>query len=213
MKNMYMIHTCLQRLDYVQGILIPDMMEQGIARDYIVVALDDKQDGNLKAFLQALEMLPKTGFTWHLQDDVVISSGFAKATEKEYSQDIVCGYCCSADHGTTGEVEARAAWYSFQCIGYSNEIAKEFLAWFKESGREQYAEWVSYNKFDDSLFHKFISTKEYRAYNIRPNLVEHIDYLLGGSTVNEGRKWKSYSMYWPEPERVEDVKRRLINGW
>ena len=212
MGNMYMIHTCPQRLDYVQGILVPDMMEQGIHRDNIIVTLDDEHKGNLKAFLSALETLPETGFTWHLQDDVVVCSEFAKVTEKEYSQDIICGYCCLADHGATGEVAAGAAWYSFQCIGYSNEIAKEFLTWFEEKGKQQYAEWVSYNKFDDSIFHEFIRGKNYRAYNVRPNLVEHIDYLIGGSIVNEGREWESHSTYWTEPERVEDVKRRLSSG-
>ena len=212
MANMYMIHTCPQRLDYVQGILVPDMMAQGIKRDYIIVALDDKQEGNLKAFLSALEMLPKTGFAWHLQDDVVISSYFADQTEKEYKTDVICGYCCQTDPWICGKVSPSYAWFSFQCIGYSNEIAKEFLAWFEEKGKEQHPDWVNYNKFDDSFFHEFIKEKNYRAYNMRPNIVEHIDYLLGGSIVNEERSWQSQAFYWVEPERVEDVKKRLSNS-
>jgi hypothetical protein len=58
----------------------------------------------------------------------------------------------------------------------------------------------------------FIKEKNYQAYNMSPNIVEHIDYLLGGSIVNEERSWQSRAFYWVEPERVEDVKKRLSNS-
>jgi len=51
--------------------------------------------------------------------------------------------------------------------------------------------------------------------NLAPNLVNHIDHLLGGSLINKDRgRGPEYIMsrYWEEPELIEDIKNILIQN-
>ena len=48
------------------------------------------------------------------------------------------------------------------------------------------------------------------ARNLSPNIVEHIDYLLGGSIANKKRKGALTSLYWIERELTDKLKDRLI---
>ena len=92
----YMIHSYSKRLWYVEKYLIPSMVEQGIDTSDIYVFNDSNNRGNLQAYLDSVdyilnnEKLYKEDGIWHLQDDVIISSDFAKITyttkyEKSYS--------------------------------------------------------------------------------------------------------------------------------
>jgi len=70
-------------------------------------------------------------------------------------------------------------------------------------------EWVSTGKRDDSIFREYIVTHEPQipALNLYPNIVDHIDYLLGGSVINaQERAENPYrKSYWRSPELDEAV--------
>ena len=209
----YMIHTYPARLWYVNDYLIPSMQEQGI--DDIEIWNDWQGVGNLLSFVASMaECGERSGGIWHLQDDVIISSDFAKVTQ-ENDTGIVCGYCHD-DFGpfvsVFGSVPARFMWNSFPCIRIPNETAGDFARWYLHTARKlpKYRKWVASQKHDDGFFHDFID--EYytgKVLNLKPNIVEHVDFLIGGSSINQWRQKESRAEYFPEPEKVEQLKKRL----
>ena len=68
-----------------------------------------------------------------------------------------------------------------------------------------------HNKFDDVLWRLFLEDRHISitGYNIAPNIVNHIDYLLGGSVINQERQFLPVSYYWDEPELVDELEKRL----
>ena len=82
-----MIHTCPERLWYVEEFLVPSLIAQGI--DDIKVWNDERRVGNLASCLASFASC-SGGETWHMQDDVVIA-----CTTGGCSAD--CGTDCSAD--------------------------------------------------------------------------------------------------------------------
>lgn len=208
----YMIHAHPKRGWYVYKYLIPQMLEQGIRRNEIIVQMDDLDLGNLEAFITSLEELPAEGTTWHLQDDVLLSTRFASATKELSKEPIVtCGFCGRYDENPqSGFVEPEKAWYSFQCIMIPNEVAHRFLKWFNLTGAHEHEEWFQAGKYDDSYFHEFLIKKKMPARNLSPNIVEHIDYLLGGSIANKKRKGALTSLYWIEHDVTDKLKDRLL---
>ena len=221
MKNKectYMIHACNNRKWYVEQYLIPSLLLQGITLDHIILWLDKDDKGCLESCMQSFLSVPDNNEAiWHLQDDVVICHNFKELTEKyvDYSP-VVCGYCywrnvsCPA-----GENSSMYMWYSFPCIKIDNKIARECAKWFYSSAKynSKYYEYVSQNKFDDTMFREFCRERyqnEYIVYNLKPNLVDHIDYLIGGSMINNDRQQKiTAAAYFEEPERVEELKDKL----
>ena len=128
----YLIHAMPKRIWYVNEYLIPSMIEQGIKAEDIRVYNDEKREGNLKACMKAYEMCEGDGGTWHLQDDVCISSSFKALTEK-YDTGIVCGFKSEYD-GTQmpGIVPVQNMWFSFPCIRIPNSIAREVAKWVQK---------------------------------------------------------------------------------
>ena len=45
--------------------------------------------------------------------------------------------------------------------------------------------------------------------NVVPNLVQHVDYMLGGSVANEKKHMRKPACYWVEHEREKDLGRRI----
>lgn len=213
----YMIHACNKRKWYVDQYLIPSMCMQGIDLDHIIVWLDKDNLGNLESCMKAFASVPETGYTWHLQDDIVICSDFKQKTEElgEIAS-VVCGYCYYRSMGKpTGPTFPQYMWYSFPCIAISNSLARECADWYFSYAKNapKYSKWVSTGKCDDSMF-MFYCEEHYRdvqmVHNLNPNLVDHIDYLIGGSMVNGGRSLKiTNAAYFPEPERVQELKEKL----
>jgi hypothetical protein len=64
--------------------------------------------------------------------------------------------------------------------------------------------------FDDYLFKRFMQQEhpKTQVFNLNPNIVNNIDYLIGGSTITK-REEKIESLYWYEPKLIEDLKERL----
>ena len=191
----YLIHTCKDREWYVDNFLIPSMVKQGIEYNNIYKYIDNNKEGNLLACMNAFEMVSAFGdfeeITWHLQDDVAISKYFKQYTEVEYESDIICGFCTREQIARPiGRVDPIDMWYSFQCIGIKNYIASGCAHWFYTDGYESNDILAFFEKGlgDDEVF-KYYCTNEcsgLKVLNLMPNLVEHIDFLIGGSTAAKG---------------------------
>ena len=215
----YMIHACPQRMWYVEGLLIPSMVEQGIREEEITVWNDTEGVGNLRACLDSFASCTgKTGGTWHLQDDVLLSRDFAEVT-KEYAQDsIVCGFCCSRwETGIpcVGEVYPVKMWNSsFPCIYIPNRIAEQFVRWFHETAAfdPDYAKWIRTGKMDDTIFHEFCvqELSNQKVINYAPHLVEHVDYIIGGSTINQWRGYLARGYYFDDDQLVQELTEKVV---
>lgn len=212
----YMIHACQSRLWYVTEYLIPSMKEQGIEPEEIETWLDTEGKGNLISCMDSFRTCNGNG-TWHLQDDVVICSDFAART-KEHDDGIVCGYAYQKDVNRLGPrigyVAPEDMWWSFPCIRIPDEIAFECAEWFYNWAyrRNEYHEYISAGKYDDYLFLEFLKLRhgDIQVLNLAPNLVDHIDYLIGGSAINRDRGTVlSRTAFWKEPWIVDDLERKL----
>lgn len=210
----YMIHTCPKRLWYVEEFLVPSMIAQGIKQEDIKVWNDVDGIGNLRATMKSFSEIPMDGQgTWHLQDDVIISSQF-KALTEQYNDGIVCGFCSHYSRGRhAGKTNTRNMWYSFPCIRIPNNMARQCSKWFYQGAINdpKYKKWVESRKHDDEAFKEFLRIKYpgHQSYNLAPNLVNHIDYMLGGSTVGNQRDELAVSLYWEEDNLVEELQEKL----
>ena len=215
----YMIHACFYRLWYVNDYLIPSMVEQGIDRQNIEVWLDVKNDGCLLSCMRCFESVGKRGGgRWHLQDDVCISSDFREKTEK-YDDGIVCGFYRKEWQSFPCEddiVPGIHLWNSFQCIRIPDNIAGECAEWFFSDAayRDVYRRWIEHKNGDDTLFYDFIM-ETYAAdiliRNLNPNIVEHVDYLIGGSVINKQRGYAARSDLWVDRVAVEKLEDKLAH--
>lgn len=215
----YMIHACPQRMWYVNEFLIPSMKAQGITDDEIIVWNDTEGKGNLFACMESFQDCDfYEGGTWHLQDDVIICSDFAKRT-REITERVVCGFACH-NFGPSmqyrGERPPLFMWYSFQCIHIPNHLAGECADWFYRSARHypKFREKVADRKHDDYFWREFLLEKHPDEWviNLTPNLVDHIDYLIGGTLINKLRAKKvNRAEYWEEDELVTQLEEKLKN--
>ena len=210
----YLIHSCGKRRWYVNKFLIPSMLKQGIDKKNINVYEDSINYGNLTSTMDSFKELPNFGETWHLQDDVIISSDFKEKTEK-YTDGIVCGFCNKySQENPPGESSPQKMWMSFQCILIPNVVARSCAEWFYTDvvNNKEFRLWVQSRKYDDSIFKIYLQDfwEDIYVYHLAPNIVDHIDYLIGGSTINACRDDKQVrSLYWNEPELVKELERNL----
>mgnify|MGYP007013884606 CR=1 FL=1 len=214
----YLIHAVPQRMWYVKDYLLPSLVDQGIPLSDIHVYNDKDKEGNLKACMNAFLSCEGDGGTWHLQDDVIICKDFKTRTEW-YDQGLVCGFSSLFYDGDIeekkGAVKRENMWFSFPCIRIPNEYARACGTWVLHSiiGNPVYERYWKNGVNDDWCFRQYL--KEFHpdcvALNIMPNLVDHIDYLLGGGTGKVQRKHPVRAQYWTD----EDVVMQLeadING-
>lgn len=211
-----MIHACLKRLWYVTNFLVPSIIAQGVPPDDIRIWLDENGDGCLISCMKAFEECGRyPGGTWHLQDDVLVCRDFAKRCQ-EHDDGVVNGYVFRGFEDfepQVGKVPSLFSWNSFPCVRIPNNLAGECAEWFWNDARyrESYHEWVESGKHDDGFWHDFY----YELYphgmvhNLKPNLVEHVDYLIGGSTVNEWRGYLCPAEYFEDHDLVEELKNKL----
>jgi hypothetical protein len=189
-KPTIIIHTCPQRLWYVNDFLIPSLLEQKINDIYVVN--DKHRIGNLLAFIKSLE---NPIDAYHLQDDVIICKDFAERTKK-LDHGIVCGFSSNffePKQYIEGKTTAVHMGFSFPCIRIPAEVAEHFYKWFyDERTSKLYRDMIQTGKMDDLLFMEFLREErpEEPINNLNPSLVDHIDFLLGGSLVNKGREGK-----------------------
>ena len=195
----YMIHSCNSRLWYVNRYLIPDMLAQGIPLESIILFNDFLAEGNQKAFYNSCvyiknNLSPSEGI-WHLTDDVIVSYDFYHRTSRVPNNlNIRCGFVTNAfnprNKKYTGTQPFSKVWRSFPCIYIPNKYLAEFVDWYDaydptKTCYKRVKKEFEGGKDDDTLFLAFITNKHpsIRTVNITPNLVDHIDYLIGGSTL------------------------------
>lgn len=214
---MYIIRVCNQRKWYVEKYLVPSLIEQDIKEDEIIINYDKESNGAIKSFIESCDIASKCDIehVWHLQDDIVICKDFAERT-KYYDKTencILCGFSSFYDDHTNDNkdyVTPEDMWYSFPCIRIPTQITKEFVYWFFENMNE-YKQLYEIGKHDDYLFRNhFLKNKNMKVKNLIPNLVDHIDYLIGGSVINNRRNEKQVrATYWEDNSIVEDLAEKL----
>lgn len=215
MRDKILIHTCQKRRWYVDEFLVPSLKEQGIEN---ISIYEDKNNNELLAFFSSLKDISCD--TWHLQDDIIISSKFSERIQGYAEDEIVCAFSSMYDknnspgeHKTVDEMR-----YSFPCIRIPYEIAKYSANWFFNyaMNENEYRIVINSGRQDDNMFKEAL--KDYREdvniINLAPNLVEHIDYLIGGSLVNvqRDRDIQVKSRFWDEIELEEKLKDDLTNN-
>ena len=212
-----LIHAVPERMWYVNEFMVPELEAQGA--DLIQIFNDVEHLGNLEACLRAFESREDEGETWHLQDDVLICRDFVQRA-RAIESPVAYGFCCRnfGDRlDAWGRVYAPDAWNSFQCIKIPNAYARECAAWVrsgawqKESKNHELAILHDIKQGDDTFFHEFMFSRHWDTVveNIRPNLVEHIDWMLGGSTIQKWRDYIARAEYWEDQELLDETKARI----
>jgi hypothetical protein len=213
----YIIHACPQRMWYVDGFLIPSLKEQGISN--ILVWNDTEGKGNLLQCMESFrECGKKDGATWHIQDDVVICRDFAERTSN--LDGVVCGFCCKHFEATPnhkGMVVPQLMWWSFQCIQIPNRLAGECADWFfnEAVNDKNYEGKISLKKYDDFFFREFMLLKhsDMLVMNLVPNLVDHIDYMVGGTLINKHRtQSETRSYYFQDKDLVDELRIKIMEA-
>lgn len=210
----YMIHAMPKRMWYVQEFLIPSMIQQGIPAHDIKVYNDEKGEGNLRACMNAFKQVSTHNEgTWHLQDDVIISHDFKDKTET-YDTGIVCGFNSMYDETLpSGEVVFENMWFSFPCIRIPNQIARECADWVLTYmiGNPVYKYYWEAGVNDDWMFRYFVKDhyKNVPILNLDPNIVDHIDYLIGGTVNSSKRSIQIRSKRWKDEYLVTKLAEQL----
>lgn len=217
-RNMkYIIHTCNKRLWYVEDYLIPSMMAQGIPEHDIDVHMDENYSGCLFATLDSFARCGRDHIdAWHLQDDVIISRDFSERSQNYDFNGVICGFWhrheCENEPKWERDIGINIR-YSFPCIYIPHEIAAEFVEWFYSEAkwRDRYQRWIEAKKYVDAFFRDFIKEKHPDDYiwNLKPSIAEHVDWLIGGSTINKWREGICRAEYWEDEDLVEELKEKL----
>lgn len=214
----YMIHTYPKRLWYVEQYLIPSLLAQGVDNTSIIVYNDVNGDGNLVSCMKSFASVPDDDKgTWHIQDDVLVCRDFKKRTE-ENDYGLVCGFSSEKYDGNLdfkkGAVKRENMWFSFPCIRIPNKWARECSEWVTKYiiGNPVYEKYWKSGRNDDWAFRAYL--KEFHndcaALNIMPNLVDHIDYLIGGGSGGK-RTHPVRSQYFDDVDLVEELENALDN--
>ena len=213
----YMIHAAPPRMWYVEGWLIPSMLAQGILPEEILVTCDEYGRGNLISCMESFKLCAEDdGGTWHLQDDVLISRDFAERT-REHDLGVVCGFGCGnfgAQGQQAGRQPAAFMWYSFQCIRIPNTLAAECAAWFYDDAqhRSEYQSLIADKRHDDRFWRDFMLEKHRDMWvtNLTPCLVEHVDFLIGGTLINRLRAAKeNRAIRFEDGDLVEKLREEI----
>lgn len=217
-----MIHACNAREWYVYDYLVPSLIEQGLPQSNIVVWHDYKKIGNLHSCLKSYQWC-RWNFeldegTWHLQDDVLISRDFVKRII-ENDRGIVNGFCCQHFNVDSvdkfGQVSVKDGWNSYQCIRIPNYMAGQFHDWVYSAEclkQKKYHDWYVTGKMDDSFWREWLLQKnpDKTVINLAPALVQHIDMLIGGSVINDGRAIVvCRGCYWQDQESLRKLVEKL----
>ena len=209
----YVIHACPKRLWYVKSHLVPSMQEQGC--ENISVDVDEEYKGSLYAYMNSFLQLPNDNSgTWHLQDDVLICKDFKHRTEL-YNGGVVCGFSSAMYDGSkpAGLVDIKDKWFSFPCIRIPNKIARNCAEWVTQYiiGNMVYETFWKLGRNEDWAFWQFMKDycKGMKILNLAPNLVDHVDYLIGGSASAKNRENPCRSRFFEDVELVEKLERSL----
>ena len=205
-----LIHACPKRMWYVEGFLLPELERQGA--DEIRVFCDTEKLGNLRACMAAFASCEGDGGTWHIQDDVLLCRDFVERC-RQHDEGVVYGFCneqFTDDPQQTGVVSVEDAWHSFQCVRIPDAYARACAEWLDGPGRTTafYLLWIRSGKMDDDVFRTFLLNEHSRetVLNLKPNLVEHVDWIIGGSILSPWRGHLARAYWWDDEALVDELK-------
>jgi len=205
-----LIHACPQRMWYVEGFLATELERQGA--DEVEIWNDAERKGNLRACMEAFASRTGENGTWHIQDDVLLCRDFVERC-REHDEGVVYGFCCEQftdDPAKVGRVPVKDAWHSFQCVRIPDAWARECAAWLEGPGRTSglYPIWIRSGKMDDDVFRTFLTDRHgsETVENLKPNLVEHVDWIVGGSVLSPWRGYLARAHFWDDEELVRELK-------
>lgn len=211
-----LIHACPKRMWYVEKILVPMLREQGA--DLIEIWNDRDGLGNLLSCMDSFSSRTGDGGTWHLQDDVLPCRDFVKRCS-ELDESVVYGFTCGAfgdNLQQTGRVYAPDVWHSFQCVRIPDAYARECAEWYFSGAWKADADpdlfaLKDLNQGDDSFFRTFLQVRHGRERftNAAPNLVDHVDWLIGGSILSPWRGFLARSALWDDHGELEALKHEI----
>ena len=214
----FLIHAYPARMWYVDEYLIPELLRQGADPSEISVWNDTQKRGNLHACMDAFAACDGDGGTWHLQDDVLPCRDFVERC-RQHDEGVVYGFCCTHftdDPDQRGRVYMESAWHSFQCVRIPDAWARECADWFFSGAWRAVADaemliLYEQNNGDDTFFRNFLLDRHGMgtALNLAPNLVEHVDFLIGGSAVNKWRGFWARSDLWEDEELVTEFRAKM----
>lgn len=81
------------------------------------------------------------------------------------------------------------------------------MRWDKESPSAELPILWQLGKGDDTFFHEFLACRHpYDAVeNVKPNLVEHVDWLIGGSVLHNWQDFLARAEYWEDQELIREL--------
>lgn len=210
-----LIHACPRRMWYVEGFLLPELERQGA--DEVEVWNDTERKGNLRSCMESFAAREGDGGTWHIQDDVLLCRDFVERC-RQNDEGVVYGFCnveFTDDPLQTGRVSVEDAWHSFQCLRIPDAYARECAAWLDGPGRTSglYPIWIKSGKMDDDVFRTFLVDQHSRetVVNLKPNLVDHVDWIIGGSILSPWRGHIARAYWWDDEDLVEEL-RKAVKG-
>lgn len=95
-----------------------------------------------------------------------------------------------------------------------DNLAGEFVDWIVGSQhRPEINKLVQTGKKDDTLFWIFMQEnhKKMRVTNISPHLVDHVDWLIGGSMINQWRENIVRSCRWNDENLIIELSDKLAS--
>ena len=211
-----LIHACPPRMWYVSDFLVPELKKQGA--ENVEIWNDTEKRGNLASCMACFAAQTGDGGTWHIQDDVLLCSDFVRRCE-QYDEGLVYGFTCRNFNDrldAAGWVYSPDAWNSFQCVRIPDQYARECAEWVRteawrtESDSYELPILWRVNKGDDTFFHEFIKARHPAAecLNLKPNIVEHVDWLVGGSAINY-RDYIARAEFFEEQDRVNQLEEQI----
>lgn len=208
-----LIHACPKRMWYVEDFLVPTLKAQGAEAVEIWNDIDGR--GNLASCMASFAARNGDGGTWHIQDDVLLCRDFVKRCI-ENDEGVVYGFCneqFTDDPQQAGRVAVEDAWHSFQCVRIPDAYARACAAWLSEAGKEHelYPIWIRSGKMDDSVFRNWLIEAHGRetVLNLKPNLVDHVDWLVGGSILSSWRGYLTRAYFWDDEDLVQELRRQI----
>ena len=218
-----MIHAIPERMWYVEDYLAPSL-----AGAEIRIWNDAGRRGNLRSCMEAFAACEGEGETWHIQDDVLLCRDFLQRAGSFPAGVPVYGFCCEYfldDPGVSGEVYMEDCWHSFQCVRIPDAWARECAEWVlsrqweRESFNLSLPAFEAAGEGDDTFFREYLLARHGTgtAINARPNLAEHVDLLLGGSSLHQYRDYQARAHWWEDGDLVAGLRyalrERRLGAW
>ena len=111
---------------------------------------------------------------------------------------------------TTTEFNAVMHFHDWKAKTFDGDDQIYDVATFERDGKTHtlYFLWKNSGKMDDSVFRNFLIDRHGRetVENLRPCLVEHVDWIVGGSVLHPWRGHLARATFWDDEQLVRELK-------